>query len=69
MFMEISNKLGPLKKKYVRTNHSKFITKELIQRISDKALMLKTKLGNLFLKPKIPESRMKHKKPERYEGV
>ena len=37
IFMEILDKIAPLKKKYIRANHSKFVTKEL----SNKAIMLR----------------------------
>ena len=55
--MEILDKFAPLKKKYIRANHSKFVTKEL-----SKAIMLKLKLRNQFLKTKTQEPRMKHNK-------
>ena len=38
-FMELLNKVAPLKTRYLRANSSKFITKEL-----SKAIMLRTKL-------------------------
>ena len=47
IFMEILDKFAPLKKKYIRANHSKFVTKEL-----SKAIMLRSKLRNQFLKTK-----------------
>ena len=33
MFMELLNKFSPLKKKYIRANYSKFLTKELSKTI------------------------------------
>ena len=57
IFMEISNKFAPLKKKYIRSNHSKFVTKEL-----SKAIVLRSKLRNQFLKTKTQESKMKYNK-------
>ena len=44
-FMERLNKISPLKTRFVRANHSKFVTKEV-----SKAIMLRTKLRNKFLK-------------------
>ena len=41
--MEILDKFAPLKKKYIRANHSQFVTKEL-----SKAVMLRSKLKNQF---------------------
>ena len=55
--MEILDKFAPLKKKYIRANHSKFVTKE-----PSKAIMLKLKLRNQFLKTKTQEPKMKHNK-------
>ena len=43
IFMEILDKFAPLKKKYIRANHSQFVTKEL-----SKAVMLRSKLKNQF---------------------
>ena len=58
--MEISDKCASLKKEYVRANHSKYVTKEL-----SKAIMLRSKLRNQFLKTKTQESKMKQNK-QRY---
>ena len=55
--MEILDKFAPLKKKYIRANHSKFVTKEL-----SKAIMLRSKLRNQFLKTKTQESKLKYNK-------
>ena len=44
-----------MKKKYIRANHSKFVTKEL-----SKNVMLRSKLKSQFLKIKTEESKMKH---------
>ena len=41
----LKNSSAPVKKKYLRANHSKFVNKEL-----SKAMMLRTKLSNKFLK-------------------
>ena len=43
-------KFAPLKKKYIRANHSEFVTKELSQ-----AIMLRSKLRNQLLKTKSQE--------------
>ena len=40
-FIETLDKFAPLKKNYIRANHSKFVTKEL-----SKAIMLRSKLRN-----------------------
>ena len=48
--MELLNKFSPLKKKYIRANYSKFLTKEL-----SKTIMLRSKLRNQFLKTKYQE--------------
>ena len=47
IFIEVLDKFAPLKKKYTRANHSKFVTIEL-----SKTIMLKSKLRNQFLKTK-----------------
>ena len=44
-FLNALNSFAPVKKKYLRANHSKFVNKEL-----SKAMMLRTKLRNKFLK-------------------
>ena len=56
IYLEILRKLTPLKKKYLRANHTKLVTKEL------KKAMLQTILRNQFLKGKTHEPRMKHNK-------
>ena len=63
IFIEILDKLAPLKKKYIRANHSKFVTKEI-----RKAIMLRSKLRNQLLKTKSQESKMKYNK-QRNLGV
>ena len=55
--MELLNKITPLKTKFLRANHSKFVTKEV-----NKAIVLRTKLRNKFLKKKTLESRAKYNK-------
>ena len=51
------NKHAPLKRKYLRANHSNFITKEL-----SKAIMQRSKLRNLYLKVRSDENRIRCKK-------
>ena len=51
--MDLLNKVAPLKTKFLRTNHSKFVTKDL-----SKAIMLRTKLISQFSL----EPRTKHNK-------
>ena len=57
IFIDILNLHAPLKKKYLRANHSKFISKEL-----SKEIMLRSKIGNKLLKGKIDEARTKYRK-------
>ena len=57
IFMEVLDEFAPLKKKYIRANHSKLVTKEL-----SKAIMLRSKLRNQFLKTKTQESKLKYNK-------
>ena len=51
------NKHAPLKRKYLRANHSNFITKEL-----SKAIKQRSKLRNLYLKVRSDENRIRYKK-------
>ena len=46
-FLIALNSFASVKKKYLRANHSEFVNKEL-----SKAIMLRTKLRNKFLKQK-----------------
>ena len=55
-FIGILNLHAPLKKKYLRAKHSKFISKEL-----SKEIMLRSKLRNKFLKDKTDEARTKYR--------
>ena len=57
IFIDILNLHAPLKKKYLRANHSKFISKEL-----SKEIMLRSKLRNKFVKDKTDEARTKYRK-------
>ena len=47
IFIEPLNKHAPIKKKYIRANHANFVTKSL-----QKAIMLRSRLRNIFLKEK-----------------
>ena len=51
------NKYALLKRKYLRANHSNFITKEL-----SKAILPRSKLRNLYLKVRSNENRIRYKK-------
>ena len=55
IFVEILDKFALSKKKYIRANHSKFVSKEL-----RKAIMLRSKLRNQFLKTKSQELKVKY---------
>ena len=55
--MEILDKFALLKKKYIRANHSKFVTKDI---------MLRSKLRNQFLKTKTQESKIKYNKAKKF---
>ena len=55
--IELLNKVAPLKTKFLRANHSKFVTKDL-----SKAIMLRTKLRNQFLKKRTLEAKIKYNK-------
>ena len=44
-FMKLLNKVATLKSKFLRATHSKFVTQDV-----SKAIMLRTKLENQFLK-------------------
>ena len=53
--MGLLNNVALLKTKFLRANHSKFVTKEL-----SKAIMLRTKPRNQFLKKWTLEARTKY---------
>ena len=53
--MKILDKFTPLKKKYIISSHSRFVTKEL-----SKAIKLRSKLRYQFLKSKTQESKIKN---------
>ena len=56
-FIELLNKVAPLKTKFLRVNHSKFVTTDV-----SKAIMLRTKLRNQFLNKRTLEARIKYNK-------
>ena len=58
--MGLLNKMYPLKTKFQRGNHSKFVAK---------IIMLRTKLRNTFLKKKTLESRAKYNKQRNIVSV
>ena len=55
--MELLNNVAPQKTKYLRANYSKFMMKKL-----SKAIMLRTKLRNQFLKTRTSEAKLKYNK-------
>ena len=56
-FLNVLNKSAPLKKKYLRANHSRFVNKEL-----NKATMQRSRLRNEYLKDKTRTARIAYKK-------
>ena len=54
IFMELLNKVTPLKTRYFKANYSKFMTKEL-----NKPIMLRIKLRIQFLKIRTSEAKLK----------
>ena len=61
LFTIILNKHAPLKKKYIRANNSPFINKPLC-----KAIMIRSKLRNKYLKLKTTESHEAYQKQRNY---
>ena len=55
-FLNVLNKFSPLKKKYLRANHSRFVNKEL-----NKAIMQRSRLRNSYLKDKTRAVRIAYK--------
>ena len=55
--------LIPLKRKYLRANHSNFIMKEL-----NEAIIQRSKLRNLFLKVRLDDNRIRYKKQRNTES-
>ena len=56
-FLNVLNKFAPLKKKYLRANHSHFVNKEL-----NKAIMQRSRLRNAYLKDRTRAARIAYKK-------
>ena len=56
IFLKVLNKHAPIKTKYLRANHSPYLTKEL-----SKTIMLRSKLWNQYLKCKSEEARARFK--------
>ena len=61
IFMNILNRHAPLKKRYLRANNAPFMNKNLT-----KAIMVRSRLRNKFLKYKTSESRDAYKKQRNY---
>ena len=61
LFLATSDKYAPQKKRLVRANNSPFMTDELY-----KAIMVRSRLRNKFLKLKTMESRTKYKKQRNF---
>ena len=57
IFIETLNKHAPIKKKYICANHANFVTKSL-----RKAIMLRSRPWNIFLKEKSLESKKAYNK-------
>ena len=57
IFIEALNKHAPIKKKYIRANRANFFTKSL-----RKAIILRSRLRNIFLKEKSSESKKAYNK-------
>ena len=55
-FLNVLNKFSPLKKKYLRANHSRFVNKEL-----NKAIMQRSRLRNSYPKDKTRAGRIAYK--------
>ena len=60
-FIEILNKHAPMKIKYLRANHGKFVTKGL-----HKAIMKRSRLRNTFLRDTTETSRKEYKKQRNF---
>ena len=57
VFLNFLNKFAPLKKKYLRANHSRFVNKEL-----NKVIMQRSRLHNEYLNDKIRAARIAYNK-------
>ena len=56
-FQNVLNKFAPLKKRYVRANHTRFVNRE-----STEAIMQRSRLRNAYLKDKTRAARKAYKK-------
>ena len=61
IFMRILNRHAPIKRRYIRANNAPFMNKSL-----SKAIMVRSKLQNKFLKLKTSESREAYNKQRNY---
>ena len=61
IFLNTLHKLAPLKKRYIRANNAPFMTTELC-----KAIMVRSRLRNKYMKIKTVESRNEYKKQRNY---
>ena len=59
--MDAINKHAPLKRKYIRANHAKYVDKELRQ-----AIMKRSKLRNYYLKHRGEKNRLVYKKQRNF---
>ena len=60
-FLKILHKYAPMNKKYLRANHATFMTKEV-----RKAILIRSKLRNKFLKDKNEQSRNDYRKQRNF---
>ena len=56
-FLNVLNKFAPLKKKYLRANHSRFVNKKL-----NKAIIQRSRVRNEYLKDKTTTAMIAYKK-------
>ena len=59
--MDVVNKHAPLKRKFIRANHAKYMDKELSQ-----AIIKRSKLRNVYLKHRSEENRLAQKKQRNF---
>ena len=59
--MDVLNKHAPLKRKYIRENHTEYMGKELNQ-----AIMNHSKLRNVYLKHRSAENKLAYKKQRNF---
>ena len=61
IFIEVLNNHAPMKQKYLRANHGRFMTKNL-----HKAIMKRSRLRNKFLSDRTEKSRKEYKKQQNF---